>query len=448
MKLFFKILLSTVTVLTAVLCCVEYYMVSRSFSDAMSQEVSHELEQYRFIRMAVYLSGEEAGREQLGERHMRLESVSGSISSDLPAEWEAASDGMEVTGSLSYRIRETGGKQVLFVSGRLPDGSLLTMGKDISQIYEERLHMEREYSLAVYMAMAACVLCMAAVSYFLVKPIRKLKDTAERISCGEYTERVPEKGRDEIGELARSFNQMAEAVQQKVEELSQEAERKERFMGDFSHEIKTPMTAMIGYADSLYQKEYSREEVREAASYILNEGMRLEQLSQKLLRFIALGQEDFCLEQVPAREFFQDIRETLKPLYQEGRKQKLLIRFQNGELCIEWDLMKTLILNLIDNAGKAGSRTILLKGERTDGGYLLSVSDDGRGIPRESLSHIQEPFYMVDKSRSRKQNGAGLGLALCRKIAALHHTSLEFKSREGQGTTVTVRIPGRKEGTP
>ena len=79
MKLFFKILLSTVTVLTAVLCCVESYMVSRSFSDAMSQEVSHELEQYRFIRMAVYLSGEEAGREQLGERHMRLESVSGRL---------------------------------------------------------------------------------------------------------------------------------------------------------------------------------------------------------------------------------------------------------------------------------------------------------------------------------------------------------------------------------
>ena len=306
--------------------------------------------------------------------------------------------------------------------------------------------MEREYSLAIYLAMGACILCMALVSYFLVKPIRRLGASAERIARGEYGERAPEKGRDEVGELARSFNKMAEAVEQTVEELSEEARRKERFMGDFSHEIKTPMTAIIGYADSLYQKEYSREEVREAASYILNEGMRLETLSQKMLRFIALEQEDFCLEQVPAAEFFQDIRETLRPLIQKEQGLKLFIRFKSGELFIEWDLMKTLVLNLIDNARKAGGTAILLKGERDGRGYRITVNDNGRGIPAESLPHIQDPFYMVDKSRSRKQNGAGLGLALCKKIAALHHTVLEYRSREGAGTTVTIRIPGREEG--
>ena len=446
MKLFFKILFSAVLVLAAVLCFVEYYMVSGTFERSLSREVDYELDQYRFMRMTVYLRGVEAAGEQLGERFMLITGDAYGPYSDFPEGWEAASASMDTSEGLSYRIREADGRQVLFVSGILPGGSVMTTGREISQLYEERLQMEREYSLAIYLAMGACILCMALVSYFLVKPIRRLGASAERIARGEYGERAPEKGRDEVGELARSFNKMAEAVEQTVEELSEEARRKERFMGDFSHEIKTPMTAIIGYADSLYQKEYSREEVREAASYILNEGMRLETLSQKMLRFIALEQEDFCLEQVPAAEFFQDIRETLRPLIKREQGLKLFIRFRPGELFIEWDLMKTLVLNLIDNARKAGGTAILLKGERDGRGYQITVNDNGRGIPAESLPHIQDPFYMVDKSRSRKQNGAGLGLALCKKIAALHHTVLEYRSREGAGTTVTIRIPGREEG--
>ena len=261
---------------------------------------------------------------------------------------------------------------------------------------------------------------------------------------GEYSGRVKEAGRDEIGELARSFNQMAEAVEQKVEELRLEAVRKEQFMGDFSHEIKTPMTAIIGYADTLYQKELSREETKEAAGYILNEGMRLESRAKKMMRFIALDNEEFCFEEIPAEEFFQDLSQTMEPFFKDGER---VLRISCGEGCLnaEWDLMKTLVINLIDNAKKAGSRRIFLRGEPEEGGYRITVSDDGRGIPAESLSHVQDAFYMVDKSRSRKQNGAGLGLALCKKIAALHGTFLSFYSREGKGTTVTLWIPGRRK---
>lgn len=104
--------------------------------------------------------------------------------------------------------------------------------------------------------------------------------------------------------------------------------------------------------------------------------------------------------------------------------------------------MKTLLYNLIDNACKASEpgSEIFLTGEHIDGFYRLSVRDCGRGIPAEEISKITEPFYMVDKSRSRKQNGAGLGLALCQEIAMIHGDSLHIQSQLGQGTCISFSV--------
>ncbi|MCI9486287.1 MAG: HAMP domain-containing histidine kinase [Lachnospiraceae bacterium] len=448
MRLFVKIFLSFMLVLILALCSVEYCMVFASFEQALEQEVSHELEQFRFIRMVIYMGGTRTGERQLGERSMLLLAADGTVL--YPGFSEALSDaskGMEQSGKITYVVRETEGRHMLFVAGELPSENTMQVLKtatDISHIYRERALLEKRYGYYIYAAMLVCGLLAAGISYVLVKPLKRLQRSADRIAMGEYAGRVRENGRDEIGELARSFNQMAEAVEQKVEELKLEAVRKEQFMGDFSHEIKTPMTAIIGYADTLYQKELSKKETKEAAAYILNEGMRLESLAKKMMRFIALDQEDFCFEEIPAEEFFEDVRETMEPFFSDGERT-LRISFREGCLNAEWDLMKTLVINLIDNAKKAGSRRIFLRGEPEEGGYRITISDNGRGIPAESLPRIQDAFYMVDKSRSRKQNGAGLGLALCKKIAALHGTFLNFYSREGKGTTVTLWVPGRGE---
>ena len=448
MRLFVKIFLSFMLVLILALCSVEYCMVQRSFGQALEQKIDHELEQFRFIRMVIYMGGTQMGEQQLGERSMLLVGADGEIlyGGFTEALMEASGE-IEQPGKITYVVRETNGRHLLFVSGELPGGDtgqVLKTATDISHIYRERTLLEKQYSYYIYVALLICGLLAMAISYLLVNPLKRLQRSADRIAMGEYSGRVKESSRDEIGELARSFNQMAEAVEKKVEELRQVASRKEQFMGDFSHEIKTPMTAIIGYADTLYQKELSRKETREAAGYILNEGMRLEALAQKMMRFIALDNEDFCFEEIPAEEFFQDISQTMAPFFSYGERS-LRVSCREGCLNAEWDLMKTLVINLVDNAKKAGSRRIFLKGEPEGEGYRITISDDGRGIPAESLTRVQDAFYMVDKSRSRKQNGAGLGLALCKKIAALHGTFLSFYSREGKGTTVTMWIPGRRE---
>lgn len=112
----------------------------------------------------------------------------------------------------------------------------------------------------------------------------------------------------------------------------------------------------------------------------------------------------------------------------------------NGWVRMECDLMKTMVMNLIDNAMKSGATQVRLTGHPVGGSYCLRVTDNGRGIPEEELGRITEAFYMVDKSRSRREHGAGLGLALAARIAHIHHTKLEFASVPGAGTEVTVRL--------
>ena len=133
----------------------------------------------------------------------------------------------------------------------------------------------------------------------------------------------------------------------------------------------------------------------------------------------------------------------------------LRVSAQEAALHVEPDLIKTLLLNLVDNARKASQpeQTITIEGRVSGGRYRVEVRDEGRGMEETELGRIQEPFYMVDKSRARQQHGAGLGLSLCREIARFHDTDLSFWSQVGKGTRVWLELeidvgeePGEYEG--
>ena len=225
--------------------------------------------------------------------------------------------------------------------------------------------------------------------------------------------------------------------------LTEAAERREEFIASFAHELKTPLTAIIGYADMLRSREMSPKNRFTAAGYIFSEGKRLESLSLKLMEIIVSGKQGIERRRFDAPYFIREVAAVTVPsLANDG--MTLDMRWEPGEVWIEPDLFKTLMINLIDNARKASRRgqTVELFGRNVDGGYAFYVRDHGRGMKKEDLGRITEPFYMIDKSRSRAQNGAGLGLALCQRIAELHGTELEFESEPGKGTTVRVLLKG------
>jgi signal transduction histidine kinase len=237
---------------------------------------------------------------------------------------------------------------------------------------------------------------------------------------------------------------MADTIQDKIAALELAVEQREDFVANFAHELKTPMTSIIGYADTLYQKQLPADRVQEAAGYILNESLRLEALSFKLLELITLEKQTFLLEEMELTPFFQDMQESIRtPAAQRGVEVRF--RWDDGYVRTEYDLFKTMLLNLLDNGLKSGGTLVTVTGRCQENGYLIAVTDNGRGIPAVELKRITEAFYMVDKSRSRKEHGAGLGLALCQRIAAIHGADLTFESLEGMGTTVEVLLPMDKE---
>lgn len=300
----------------------------------------------------------------------------------------------------------------------------------------------RQYFLRCYLvAMVSGMALLIIFSTLLTGPLNRMSKAARRIAKGDYAQRLSLSGQDEIGTLAESFNQMADAVEEKIAELAKAARDKEDFVANFAHELKTPLTSIIGYADTIYQKELSREETRRASWHIWNEGMRLESLSLKLMELTVLNRQDFPLTQLPADELLQDVAEGLSPLLE---KRQIDFHLQAEPACVlaDYDLLKTLLLNLTDNSIKAGADRIALLGKagETPDKYLICVSDNGCGMEPEELSRITEAFYMVDKARSRKQHGAGLGLSLADRVAEIHGDRLRFASKKDQGTQVSFSV--------
>lgn len=250
---------------------------------------------------------------------------------------------------------------------------------------------------------------------------------------------------DEGGTLASDFNTMSLKLLQTMDNLKETATRQEMFAGNFAHELKTPLTSMIGYADMLRSKKLTEEQQVLFANQIVQDGKRLESLSMKLMDLIVLKREDLPMRRVSSKQFFQSVYQTVLPVMQQNHI-RFTVKCQYALLTIEPDLMATVCINLLDNARKAideGQKgEISLLGRRCDDGYEILVIDNGCGMEQEELAKITEAFYMVDKSRSRKKGGAGLGLAVCSEILRLHGGLLEFVSQPGQGTCARVWLRG------
>ncbi len=320
---------------------------------------------------------------------------------------------------------------------------VLSAAYDITPIYETR-----QQQLSVYGKVAAGLLVIcAALSYsaawVLTRPLDRLSKTARRLAEGDLSSRANIRTGDEIGQLAREFDAMAQRQEEHVAALTAAMEGQDRFLRSFTHELKTPMTSIIGYADLLRRGTLSPEEQGEAAHYIFSEGKRLERLSLKLLElFLADHQAPALVPVSPASL----LRELTAPLISAWAEHgiALTLDLKEGICLLEPDLVRSLVLNLLDNSRKAlenGGR-ILLSCAMTETGCVLSVRDNGRGMPPEALAHLTEAFYRVDKARSRAQGGAGLGLALCDRIVRLHGGALTFESAPGQGTLAVARLEG------
>lgn len=210
-------------------------------------------------------------------------------------------------------------------------------------------------------------------------------------------------------------------------------------IGSMSHELKSPLTAIRGYSETLLDVRLSEAQMRKSLEYIHSESWRLSRLSEKMMELTKLYEPDcrIVMKPVSMEKLFDAAQESVQiGLEEKGlalvREEGYAGRFKK----LDWDLMVSFLINLLNNsimASEPGGRIFLGAGEKA-----VWVRDEGRGIPPGELDKICRAFYRVDKSRSRKSGNMGLGLALCEQIATAHGGKLKIESEEGKGTKISL----------
>lgn len=438
-------------------------MITTSFNAALEKETQAALDSFQTVQNTLYLLnslGDQTDFDSLSNALTQMESQNF-------GRWQAlslktADNTIFTSGTMtqvSVDIAIPAADQCSYLQIEDEDGhgllvmSMISAGEtdlelmarfDLSDVYAIREEQQRQY-FVVYLAVVLFgILSSVVLSFALTNQLRRLTGTVRQISAGDLSKRSRLTSHDEFGQLSRDFDAMADKLQENISRLESDMQRQESFMGAFAHELKTPMTSIIGFADLLRQDSLDENTRIMAADYIHSEGHRLERLSFKLLDLLLLKKDEIAMKPVWLGSFVSEVERALSPSL-KSKNIRLVCKAEQARVVLEPDLVKSLLYNLVDNAAKAmdGDGIIAVRAAAIPGGCQFQVADNGRGMEPEELSKITEAFYRVDKARSRSQGGAGLGLSLCSQIAALHGGSLSFASEPGKGTRVTVSLYGK-----
>lgn len=454
-----KILLAMVWLLTLSYGLGGALLITQGFQAALAQEKANAVTAYEMTAQTVQLVRLVDVRQDLSVTRSaldRMEQVSNQaglrLSRDGETVYQAGEpfEPMPDTADSRMRLIAAEDRRLLQIGGPVRTGGSplrLEIRYDVTPIYDSRARQISNFQKVFLLLLILGGAAAWGLARLLTGPFGRLTAAAQRLSAGELEARAELRTRDEVGRLGVEFDRMAEKLSETITAQQEEMARQEQFMGSFAHELKTPMTSIIGYADLLRGQSLDPQEAQEAANYIFSEGKRLESLSLKLLDLLLTEQRSLRFVAADPAPLIERLTAHLQPVYRGGGIT-LQSRCEPGLCRLEPDLFASVLTNLLDNARKALDRggNIFVLGKRLPEGYEIQVLDNGRGMPEEALLHLTEAFYRVDKSRSRAQGGAGLGLTLCSRILELHGGTISFRSREGVGTIVTVLLPHAEPG--
>ena len=465
MKFTLKIIISVVAIISIIFSISGIIMIKSNFKHSLEKTISqnieaHTLERYGMennIDTNINKKGE-ISKEQLSiyarslvyylENNKRIsiyindEKLYSNIEIDEDT-FKNLNNGKEI----KYILKDIKNYKYMLVSSSIEINNykiLLISRYDITYVFTESdriLNYFYKIDIAVILvsAISICIL-----SLFLTKPIIKLNETSKKITQGLYKERIDIKSKDEIGELAKSFNIMIDNIEDKINELELSVKQREEFITNFTHELKNPMTSIIGYADILKSGKYDNDVNLRAANYIFNEAKRLETLAHKLMDLMELSNEHITLESLDIVWFmnnlYKDINDTLGEI-------KLELNIEKAYVVADKVLLESCLRNLIDNSKKANPKDKIIRvvGKVENNKYKISIIDKGCGIPEEDLPRITESFYMVDKVRAKTNGRSGIGLSICEKIAKLHNSKLEITSKVDEGTSISLYLEVENE---
>ena len=430
--------------LTALSILVTFFAASvvmyQKYNSYMRQDVKNES---RYLRYVLEYMGEEYLTEEVADMtnsRVTIFQKDGSVAFDSKtdaASMENHQNRPEVKAALKegegemIRISETLSEQTFYYAVKLKNGEILRVGKTTDSVLTTLLS---SFTLMGLLLIAVLGLAFAVVE----RQTKKLIDPINQLDLEHPLEHVEY---EELRPLLNRVDEQNKQIAKQVEELKQAEEVRREFSANVSHELKTPLMSISGYAEIIKNGMVRQEDVPEFAGRIYDEASRLTSLVKDIIEISKIDEKsgEMPFEQVDLHGLMEDICQNLT-LPAKKRNVTITSQGSSAEVYGVRHVLYEMMYNLVDNAirynREGGYVRVILAKEKNQ--VCFSVEDNGIGIPKEEQERIFERFYRVDKSHSRKTGGTGLGLSIVKHAAALHHAEIRLKSQLGKGTRIEV----------
>ena len=411
-------------------------VVSRSFALTMERERARALGEEAAIARALTLETAEGnvGRSTASTLQTRYGSSELTIyllQNGETITGEALPTAQKLPELLNTETRATlldGVSERLLIAHALDGEITLLTALDVSPVYARRRELLRGAAALGLIGLALAGALAIWISGVLTRPLSQLADAAAKLADGDYAALLPAAKNDEMNALIRAFSRMSAAIDERETALRTQAEERQALIDALAHEMRTPLTAILGGARLLQQSRLSGSQQSELLDTMAREASRLSTMDERLLLLTRLDHEAPAFAPFDSRAMAREALSVFDGVRLEG----------DGAVFVgERELTILLLRNLVVNAQRAGGKEAVRVTLHPDG---FDVTDYGCGMTKEQIARAFEPFYKADKARTRSAGGAGLGLPLCRKIARLHHGELHMESEIGRGTRVCYRF--------
>ena len=411
-------------------------VVSRSFALTMERERARALGEEAAIARALTLETAEGnvGRSTASTLQTRYGSNELTIyllQNGETITGEALPTVQKLPELLNTETRATlldGVSERLLIAHALDGEITLLTALDVSPVYALRRELLRGAAALGLIGLALAGALAIWISGVLTRPLSQLADAAAKLADGDYAAPLPAAKNDEMNALIRAFSRMSAAIDERETALRTQAEERQALIDALAHEMRTPLTAILGGARLLQQSRLSGSQQSELLDTMAREASRLSTMDARLLLLTRLDHEAPAFAPFDSQAMAREALSVFDGVRLEG---------DDAVFVGERELTILLLRNLVVNAQRAGGKEAVRVTLHPDG---FDVTDYGCGMTKEQIARAFEPFYKADKARTRSAGGAGLGLPLCRKIARLHHGKLHMESEIGRGTRVCYRF--------
>ncbi|CEP80237.1 HAMP domain-containing sensor histidine kinase [Paraclostridium sordellii] len=360
-------------------------------------------------------------------------------------------------GELSYTIEYKDNKALVYVSYPiLRDDKFIGMIRfvsDYTPLFEQTTSFVDKTLIFSIMIFAISMIIAYIISKQITLPIKKLANKTKEVTRGNFDVKIDIESEDELGILASDFSNMLETINTQIktietdrDNLRELSEKQKKFFDNVTHELKTPMTTIIGYSEIIKDNEFSDIEFfNKGINRIISEANRLNRMIVQLLEISKNTNKNFDYE-LKKIDLSKIIISMCEDMIHKARKYNMDIKFDvesDIKIIANEDKIKEIIINLLDNSIKYGqvNSDIYLDAHR-DGKYVnISVLDTGEGIEASEIDNILSPFYRVSKSETRELGSTGLGLAIVKSIVDSYNGKIYIKSEVNKGTQVIVKLP-------